>query len=111
MKQEPLEEVECNNCGYLMSLTEDESVYVCYNSECTSCYEKYEEKPKQEYYCKACGVSQDEPFGKCHKSHKHCSCEIRLTEEPKQEEDEIIDILDHDGIGNAVDNLNTRIVN
>ena len=47
-KQETLEEVECNNCGYLMSLTEDESVYACYNSECTSCYEEYEEEPKQE---------------------------------------------------------------
>jgi thiol-disulfide isomerase/thioredoxin len=47
-KQEILEEVECNNCGYLMSLTEDESVYACYNSECTSCYEEYEEKPNQE---------------------------------------------------------------
>jgi hypothetical protein len=46
--QETLEEVECNNCGYLMSLTEDESVYACYNSECTSCYEEYEEEPKQE---------------------------------------------------------------
>ena len=43
--QETLEEVECNNCGYLMSLTEDESVYACYNSECTSCYEEYEEVP------------------------------------------------------------------
>jgi thiol-disulfide isomerase/thioredoxin len=48
MQQEELEEVECNNCGYLMSLTEDESIYVCYNSECTSCYEEYEEEPKQE---------------------------------------------------------------
>ena len=48
MKQEPLEEVECNNCGYLMSLTEDESVYACYNSECTSCYEEYEEEPSQD---------------------------------------------------------------
>jgi len=48
-KQEILEEVECNNCGYLMSLTEDESVYACYNSECTSCYEEYEEEPKQEW--------------------------------------------------------------
>jgi hypothetical protein len=47
-KQETLEEVECNNCGYLMSLTEDESVYACYNSECTSCYEEYEEEPKEE---------------------------------------------------------------
>ena len=47
-KQETLEEVECNNCGYLMSLTEDESVYACYNSECKSCYEEYEEEPKQE---------------------------------------------------------------
>jgi hypothetical protein len=44
-KQETFEEVECNNCGYLMSLTEDESVYACYNSECTSCYEEYEEEP------------------------------------------------------------------
>ena len=40
---------------------------------------------KQEYYCKACGISQDEPFSKCHESHKHCSCEIRLTEEHKQD--------------------------
>jgi hypothetical protein len=31
-----------------MSLTEDESVYACYNSECTSCYEEYEEEPNQE---------------------------------------------------------------
>jgi len=47
--KETLEEVECNTCGYLMSLTEDESIYVCYNSECTSCYEPYvEEEPKQE---------------------------------------------------------------
>jgi len=44
-----------------------------------------QEEPKQEYYCKACGISQDEPFSKCHESHKHCSCEIRLTEESKQE--------------------------
>jgi hypothetical protein len=42
------------------------------------------EEPKQEYYCKACGISQDEPFGKCHNTHKHCSCEIRLVEEPQQ---------------------------
>jgi len=48
MKNETIEEVECNNCGYLMSLTEDESVYACYNSECTSCYEEYEEEPKQD---------------------------------------------------------------
>jgi hypothetical protein len=30
-------------------------------------------------------------------------------EEPKQEEDEIIDISDHDGIGNAVYNLNNEL--
>jgi hypothetical protein len=54
-KQETLEEVECNNCGYLMSLTEDESVYVCYNSECTSCYEEYEKEPKQENCCTPVG--------------------------------------------------------
>ena len=42
------DEVECNNCGNIMSLTEDETIYVCYNSECTSCYEPYEEEePKQ----------------------------------------------------------------
>jgi hypothetical protein len=29
-------------------------------------------------------------------------------EEPKQEDDEIIDISDHDGVGNAVDNLNNE---
>jgi len=32
----------------------------------------------------------------------------QLKEESKQEEDEIIDISDHDGIGNAVDNLNNE---
>jgi hypothetical protein len=43
------DEVECNNCGNIMSLTEDGSIYVCYNSECTSCYEQYDgEEPKQE---------------------------------------------------------------
>jgi hypothetical protein len=64
MKQEPLEEVECNNCGYLMSLTEDESVYACYNSECTSCYEEYEEEPNQETLeeaaCKALGYDYND---------------------------------------------------
>lgn len=46
-----------------------------------------------EYFCKSCGITSNEPFGKCHESHKHCSCEIRLVtdnyklpqEEPKQE--------------------------
>ena len=48
VKNPSCDEVECNNCGNLMSLTEDESIYVCYNSECTSCYEPYEEEePKQ----------------------------------------------------------------
>ena len=37
------DDVECNNCGNIMSLTEDKSVYACYNSECTSCYEEYDE--------------------------------------------------------------------
>jgi len=37
-------------------------------------------------------------------------CAIEMTkEEPKQEEDEIIDISDHDRIGNAVDNLNDEL--
>jgi hypothetical protein len=64
MQQEELEEVECNNCGYLMSLTEDESVYACYNSECTSCYEEYEEEPNQETLeeaaCKALGYDYND---------------------------------------------------
>ena len=42
------DEVECNNCGNIMSLLEDESNYACFNSECTRCYEEYEEEPKQE---------------------------------------------------------------
>ncbi len=33
------EEVDCNMCGYLMDLLPDNSIYVCNNSECTSCYE------------------------------------------------------------------------
>lgn len=33
------EEIECNTCGDIMSVLPDESIYVCYNSECTSCYE------------------------------------------------------------------------
>jgi hypothetical protein len=33
---------------------------------------------------------------------------LNKKEEPKQEENEIIDISDHDGIGNAVDNLNNE---
>ena len=36
------EEVECSSCGSLMSLLTDDSVYVCSNSECTSCYEDNE---------------------------------------------------------------------
>ena len=45
-KQETLEEeIECSNCGNLMSLLHDNSVYACFNHECTSCYE---EEPKQE---------------------------------------------------------------
>ena len=47
LKQE-IDEVECNMCGNIMSLLEDESIYVCFNSECTRCYEEYKEEPKQE---------------------------------------------------------------
>ena len=42
------DEVECNMCGNIMSLLEDESNYACFNNECTRCYEEYEEEPKQE---------------------------------------------------------------
>lgn len=34
------EEVECNNCGSIMWLLPDMSIYVCCNSECTRCYEE-----------------------------------------------------------------------
>lgn len=53
-QEEIEEEVECNNCGCLMSLLPDNSIYVCTNSECTSCNEEFEEdkedfkEPKQE---------------------------------------------------------------
>jgi hypothetical protein len=57
----------------------------CYCGHTITCDCEPLVEPKQEYYCKACGISQDEPFGKCHNTHKHCSCEIRLVEEPKQE--------------------------
>ena len=44
---------------------------------------------------------------KCYCGHtSYCDCSP--LEEPKQEENEIIDISDHDGIGNAVDNLNNE---
>ena len=39
---ESIEEVECSNCGSSMSLLPDNSVYVCSNSECTSCYKDNE---------------------------------------------------------------------
>ena len=58
MKQETLEEVECNNCGYLMSLKEDESIYICTNSECTSCYD--------EEFTEHCGD--------CHRLLEDCTC-------------------------------------
>lgn len=38
------DEVECNNCGNIMSITENGSIYACFNSECTSCYEEYNEE-------------------------------------------------------------------
>ena len=47
-KYKEIDEVECNMCGNIMSLLEDESIYVCFNSECTRCYEEYKEEPKQE---------------------------------------------------------------
>ena len=42
------EEVECNMCDSLMSYDEENGIYICTNSECTRCYEEYEEEPKQE---------------------------------------------------------------
>jgi hypothetical protein len=44
---------------------------------------------------------------KCYCGHtSYCDCSP--IDEAKQEENEIIDISDHDGIGNAVDNLNNE---
>jgi hypothetical protein len=63
-KQED-EEVECNNCGNIMSLKEDKSIYVCYNSECTSCYEEEtDENPKQETLEEAAKVWVNNRFTK-----------------------------------------------
>jgi hypothetical protein len=45
--------------------------------------------------------TEDFPYQECYKI-------IIPQEDSKQEEDEIIDISDHDGIGNAVDNLNNE---
>jgi hypothetical protein len=42
------EEVECNMCDSLMSYDEENGIYICTNSECTRCYEEYEEEPIQE---------------------------------------------------------------
>jgi hypothetical protein len=64
------DEVECNNCGYLMSLKEDESIYICTNSECTSCYEDFEEPT--EHCCD------------CHRLLEDCTC-IEDTVDMKQE--------------------------
>lgn len=41
---EEFEEIECNMCGNIMSLLEDKSNYACFNSECTRCYEEYDEE-------------------------------------------------------------------
>jgi hypothetical protein len=95
-KQETLEEVECNNCGYLMSLTEDESVYACYNSECTSCYEEYEEEPKmiECYFIPSNNTSSATICGNCGKEKflhtigsgiKVSKSVIITQEEPNQE--------------------------
>jgi hypothetical protein len=53
-------------------------------------------------------IPKEEPKQiKCYCGHtSYCDCSP--LEEPKQEENEIIDISDHDGIGNAVDNLNNE---
>lgn len=55
------EEVECNNCGDIMSLTEDQSIYICTNSECTSCY--YDDPEDRILVC-----------GDCHKQVEDCTC-------------------------------------
>jgi hypothetical protein len=44
---------------------------------------------------------------KCYCGHT-TMCDCGSLDEAKQEENEIIDISDHDGIGNAVDNLNNE---
>jgi hypothetical protein len=62
------DEVECNNCGNIMSLTEDKSILICTNSECTSCYED-----DGEWVC-----------GDCNKTIDECNC-IEETIDFKQE--------------------------
>jgi hypothetical protein len=92
--------------------TTDENGNIQYNFKATM-----KEEPKQncvncnqlisKYGC-ACGKQEEHPKQiKCYCGHtSYCDCSP--LEEPKQEENEIIDISDHDGIGNAVDNLNNE---
>ena len=53
------DEVECNMCGNIMSLIEDESIYACYNSECTSCYEEDKEEPDYTALLQPVGTKQE----------------------------------------------------
>jgi hypothetical protein len=80
-KEEPTE--NCENCKQPISK------YGC------ACGKQIEE-PKQENCCTPIGQIK-----------RYVDC-IGCDRKPKQEENEIIDISDHDGIGNAVDNLNNE---
>lgn len=40
---------ECNNCGNIMVLKHDRTIYICTNPECTSCYEEPKEKTTEQY--------------------------------------------------------------
>jgi hypothetical protein len=67
---------------------------------------KEEAKQRAKNYMSLKGALEPNQI-KCYCGHtSYCDCSP--LEEPKQEENEIIDISDHDGIGNAVDNLNNE---
>ncbi len=43
--------------------------------------------PNVEFYCLACGISQETPFGKCAPHHIHCECKLRTL--PSNTEDDV----------------------
>ncbi len=66
------DEVECNSCGNIMSLIEDESIYACSNSECT----RYYEEPDYTALLQPVGTRQEckGSFKDCFKPLDECIC-------------------------------------
>ena len=90
------EEVECNMCGNIMSLLEDESIYVCFNSECTRCYEEYKEEHKQETLEEAAEKydenNTNDEYGK---SYRAFISGAKWQAEKSYSEEEVLDIIEN----------------